>query len=326
MTMTTIDAGALKGDLAERLLTIELNLIPDVKRREEAEIDAAYADAHACILASLFDLLAQVLKALPDVQLTERPRMADFARVLAAVDTVKGWAALATYKATAQAAVTDALEGDPFGSAIAAFARGRGTWTGTATQLLAAITPDKPPKSWPKDATRAGGQLKRLAPLLRSVGIDVAETRTTTARQFVFVAKDRSCKTASSASSASCTPPDLGKRHDASYDADDAETRLASSASCPASYDQMAADLRECQHHDADDADDAEMQPLSGHANGATDDSCARSRPPEFADVPADEIGQCAALCGRSIRRYGPHATGTLCAACQAKRTTGGAA
>ena len=36
LAMTTIDAGALAGDLAERLLTIELHTIPDRERREEA--------------------------------------------------------------------------------------------------------------------------------------------------------------------------------------------------------------------------------------------------------------------------------------------------
>src|SRR5690606_10581116 len=118
LALTTIDAGALAGDLAERLLTIDLSLIPDHKRREEAELDQAYADAHAAILASLFDLLAAVLKALPDVTLTERPRMADFARILKAVDTIKGWNTLDSYKATASNAVADVLDGEPFIQAV----------------------------------------------------------------------------------------------------------------------------------------------------------------------------------------------------------------
>ncbi|ONH34012.1 MULTISPECIES: phage/plasmid primase, P4 family [Protofrankia] len=47
--------------------------------------------------------------------------------------------------------------------------------------------------------------------------------------------------------------------------------------------------------------------------------------PAELADVPPDEIGDCAARCGRKIRRYGPHATGTLCPACLAVRRGGAA-
>jgi hypothetical protein len=179
LAMTTIDAGALAGDLAERLLTIELHTIPDHKRREEAEMDQAYADAHPGILASLFDLLAEVLKVLPDVQLTERPRMADFARILAAVDQVKGWKTLESYKATAREAVADVLEGEPFAQAVVALVDQSGPLgvTVTASELLERVpAPDKLPKKWPKDSTRAGGQLKRLAPALRTIGIEVDDS------------------------------------------------------------------------------------------------------------------------------------------------------
>ncbi|MCW2904737.1 MAG: hypothetical protein JWO67_7002, partial [Streptosporangiaceae bacterium] len=179
LALTTIDAGALAGDLAERLLTIELNLIPDNRRREEADLDQAYADAHPGILASLFDLLAQVLKVLPDVTLTERPRMADFARVLAAVDQVKGWNTLEAYTAGTRDAVADVLDGEPFALAVVALVDQAGPdgVTLTAQQLLERIErPDKLPKSWPKDATRAGGKLKRLAPPLRAIGIEIDDT------------------------------------------------------------------------------------------------------------------------------------------------------
>ncbi|MFD0457866.1 ATP-binding protein [Streptomyces violaceoruber] len=180
LAMTTIDAGALAGDLAERLLTIELHTIPDRRRREEAELDAAYADAHPGILASLFDLLAEVLRVLPDVQLEERPRMADFARVLAAVDKVQGWNTLESYKATARDAVADVLEGEPFAQAVVALVDRAGAdgLTLTASELLErVVTPDRLPKKWPKDPTRAGGQLKRLAPALRTIGIEVDDSK-----------------------------------------------------------------------------------------------------------------------------------------------------
>ncbi|MER5263071.1 hypothetical protein ABTZ99_13480 [Actinosynnema sp. NPDC002837] len=179
LAMTTIDAGALAGDLAERLLTIELNLIPDSKRREEAELDAAYAYAHGAILASLFDLLARVLQARPTVTLTGRPRMADFARVLAAVDAVQGWNTVESYKATARDAVADVLDGEPFAQAVVELvdAAGPDGLRLTATELLAKIgEPERRPKRWPADATRAGGQLKRLAPVLRAIGIEVDDS------------------------------------------------------------------------------------------------------------------------------------------------------
>lgn len=219
LAMTTIDAGALAGDLAERLLTIELNLIPDHKRREEAELDAVYADAHASILASLFELLAQVLKVLPDVRLTERPRMADFARVLAAVDQVQGWNTLESYKSSARDAVADVLDGEPFAQAVVALvdSAGPGGVTLTAQELLDAVhAPDRLPKKWPKDSTRAAGQLKRLAPALRTVGVDVDDSQRqpkgNRSRLYQLTSSESRRKTAPAAPTAPATGVDQQQR------------------------------------------------------------------------------------------------------------------
>ncbi|MGW3134392.1 ATP-binding protein [Streptomyces sp. NPDC001139] len=288
LAMTTIDAGALAGDLAERLLTIELHTIPDHKRREEAEMDQAYADAHPSILASLFDLLADVLKVLPDVQLTERPRMADFARVLAAVDQVKGWNTLESYKATARDAVADVLDGEPFAQAVVALVDRSGPLgvTLTASELLERVpTPDKLPKKWPKDPTRAGGQLKRLAPALRTIGIEVDDSkrgpRPKKQRLYRLTATaERRHETASPAS------PNGPENAVTSENRGDAEGgTLASPTQAggtlgdaegdavlfTASPHNTASDLPKHGRGDAGDAGDAEMQPLS---NVATCSAC----------------------------------------------------
>jgi hypothetical protein len=172
--MTSIDAGHLDGDLAERLLLIELQPMAEGERRTDAEITAAYLAAQPSILASLLDLTAEVLKRLPDVRPESMPRMADFACVLQAVDDVRGWDTLTAYAAASDTIAADVLDGDPFGKAVAVMVRQQPgqKWTGTAGRLLELVTPDKGvPKNWPKDATRAGGRLKRVAPLLRQAGI-----------------------------------------------------------------------------------------------------------------------------------------------------------
>ncbi|WP_309144245.1 ATP-binding protein [Streptomyces sp. BR123] len=185
LAMTTIDAGAIAGDLAERLLMLDLQLIDGKRRRSEEELDHAFETVRPAVLGSLFDLLATVLAVLPNVHLESLPRMADFARVLAAVDQVMGWTTLDDYLATSANVAGDALEGDPFGSAVVALVDQCGTWTGTAGQLLEQLQPPggiRPP-SWPKDATRVGGKVKRLAPLLRTVGITVDDTQRSRDRQ-----------------------------------------------------------------------------------------------------------------------------------------------
>lgn len=179
LAMTTIDAGALAGDLAERLLMLDLQLIDEGRRRTEEELDDAFEAVRPSVLGSLCDLLATVLAVLPSIQLATMPRMADFARVLAAVDQVMEWNTLDDYLAASANVAGDALEGDQFGSAVAALVEQAGTWTGTAAQLLEQAQPPGGvrPQSWPKDATRAGGKVKRLAPLLRSIGITVDDTQ-----------------------------------------------------------------------------------------------------------------------------------------------------
>ncbi|WP_199831780.1 ATP-binding protein [Streptomyces sp. ERV7] len=283
LAMTTIDAGALAGDLAERLLTIELQLIPDHRRREEAELDRAYADAHPAILASLFDLLAKVLKALPDIELSERPRMADFARVLAAVDHVTGWHTLDSYKSATADAVADVLDGEPFAQAVVDLVDKAGAEgiTVTASQLLEQVaTPDKLPKKWPKDPTRAGGQLKRLAPALRTIGIEVDDSQRgpKPKKQRLYKltpSPERRCETASPASpTVPETPVTSANRGDASATPSasplpprgDAEAAEGDAALFVASPHGSTADLHEYEQGDAGTAGDAEMQPLSAPA------------------------------------------------------------
>ncbi|WP_314251203.1 ATP-binding protein [Streptomyces sp. DSM 40907] len=179
LAMTTIDAGALAGDLAERLLMLDLQLIEEDRRRTEEELDAAFEAVRPAVLGALFDLLAAVLAVLPGIRLDSMPRMADFARVLAAVDQVQEWHTLDSYLATSANVAGDALEGDPFGTAVANLVEECGTWSGTAAQLLEQLPAPGGfrPQGWPKDATRASGRIKRLAPLLRSIGVAVDDTQ-----------------------------------------------------------------------------------------------------------------------------------------------------
>ncbi|MFI2212137.1 hypothetical protein [Streptomyces sp. NPDC020141] len=179
LAMTTIDSGALAGDLAERILPLDLQLIGDRERRSEEELAAAYESARPAVLGALCDLLAAVFAVLPAVRLESMPRMADFARILAAVDQVMEWKTLDTYLNASANIAGDSLEGAPFGAAVTALVEQAGSWSGTAAQLLEQLVVPGGirPQGWPKDATRAGGKIKRLAPLLRSIGITVDDTQ-----------------------------------------------------------------------------------------------------------------------------------------------------
>jgi len=220
--LTSIDPGALAGDLAERLLVVELQPILDTKRRAEAEVREAFDDARREILAALLDLLAGVLAVLPDLMLPKLPRMADFARVLAAIDQIESWDTLGDYQAATEDVAADVLQGDAFARAVQDLLQKESPWKGTATELLADLAvPEPMPKTWPKDATRAGGRLKRVAPVLRKLGIEVAESRATDrsrARLYDITLTDEGIHrvgTGTAASAASDVPSEQDKLLDA---------------------------------------------------------------------------------------------------------------
>jgi hypothetical protein len=175
--LTGIDFAGLNGDLAERMLAVPLERIDSDVRRDEAELNAGWADALPRILAALFDLLVIVRRLLPGVQLAHMPRMADFARVLAAVDMVLHTDGLARYMRQAGELARDSLDGSAFMSAVLA-APGL-VFEGTTAELLAHVRPSnpdwKPPRDWPVNARQATGELKRGAPALRKIGWIVDE-------------------------------------------------------------------------------------------------------------------------------------------------------
>jgi hypothetical protein len=172
--VTAIDVGPLRGDLAGRWLPVTLDVIAPASRREESELLREWTDTRPAALADLLDLVADVLRVLPAVALAERPRLADFARIAAAVDQVTGWATLPDFVARSEAAQADVVAGDPFATAVAALIDRVGSWTGTASELLDVVPrPDPAPRSWPATHQAVGGQLRRVAPALRAAGYHV---------------------------------------------------------------------------------------------------------------------------------------------------------
>jgi hypothetical protein len=168
--LTSIDAGALRGDLGDRLLLADLEPIPPSKRLSEAELDWAVAAARPRILGALLTELAAVLKTLPEVESENLPRMADFARVLGALDKLHGTKRLNTYLMQRGRVVEDVLEADP----VAAALRELVDWTGTSGELLQRITPEGPrPRDWPANPRALVARLKRLVPALGQVGTQV---------------------------------------------------------------------------------------------------------------------------------------------------------
>src|SRR5690606_27831610 len=194
LLLTSIDTGSLRGDLADRMLTIELHPIPDHLRRTDRQVAQDYEAAQPRILGGLFDLAAEMLAALPGARrrLTARPRMADFAEILAALDEVNGTNALKTYLDARDQIAADLIEDDPVASAVRDIARERGGWRGEVAQLFEQVDARAPamrPRWWPKTAGTFSGYLNRAAPALRKVGIEIERKRVNGRRVVELVIK-----------------------------------------------------------------------------------------------------------------------------------------
>ncbi|MDZ4697765.1 MAG: ATP-binding protein [Deltaproteobacteria bacterium] len=184
IALTSIDAGALRGDLGERLVMIDLEPIPETKRRADAELQRLYRERRPLILGALFDLLAATLAARPSIRIDKLPRMADFALLLAAMDKATGTDPLADpssafnlFNKQSGRVAADVVENDPFADAILTMMQGVQEWEGTASELHHKLTPLKPPHGWPADAARIGGRIKRITPAMAAVGVVITWSR-----------------------------------------------------------------------------------------------------------------------------------------------------
>lgn len=175
--LTSIDAGALRGDLGDRVLLCDLERIPDEQRRSETELAELYENLRAAVLGAILDVLAEVLAVLPTINLPTGPRMFDFARVLAAVDKVMGTNALETYMGQRDRIAEDVVEADPVGKAIVQLIDKVDPWSGTMGELLAAIPQTPVPRDWPTNPRKLSGRLKRVTPALRNLGIEIERDR-----------------------------------------------------------------------------------------------------------------------------------------------------
>jgi len=175
-----IDVGALAPDLADRTVAITLDLIADEDRQDEETFWSRWAAAHPQLLGAVLDLAARVMARLPEIRLARRPRMADYARILAAVDAELDTDAFARYAQQAANLAAEGLSGDPLAARIQAVIAD--TFEGTSAQLLELVRPTlldggewKPPKDWPASTRAVTGKLRRLAPAFRKIGWTVED-------------------------------------------------------------------------------------------------------------------------------------------------------
>jgi hypothetical protein len=181
-----------RPDLADRSVFLTLEPIPEERRRPEAELWAAFEVERPRILGVLLDAVAHGLKRLPETRLEKLPRMADFALWATACEEALWpvgtfWVA---YCGNRDQAVQGVIEGDTVAAAVRSMMAARTVrtvWTGTASDLLGALAEvvgDSVAKSktWPDGPRALAGRLRRAAPVLRKIGIEIGFGREGRAR------------------------------------------------------------------------------------------------------------------------------------------------
>ena len=183
LIVTAIDPGALRGDLAERMLPIELAPLGQ-RRRSERELLAAFEQAKPALLGALLDEVAAVLRhwlpAEGQEPETGWPRMADFGRVLGALDLAQGTTSLNSYVQTTEDNEKDVISGHPLADAVVQLAKA-GSWRGSSAELLRAVTRERDftfdeRRGW-KTPQELGQTLSRLTKNLRLLGVAVVQGR-----------------------------------------------------------------------------------------------------------------------------------------------------
>jgi hypothetical protein len=127
-----------RGDVLDRSLVVELERIPDGERKTEEELWERFEAEHPKLLGALFGVLAEAVARKPSLQLSRRPRLADWGEYAAAVYEVMGWGAeqfLEDWDEIVRVQNQATLDGSPVAQAIIKFMEDKDHYTGTSSQV-----------------------------------------------------------------------------------------------------------------------------------------------------------------------------------------------
>jgi len=168
-----------RHDLMDRAIFINLEPIPEERRREEKDLLRQFKTAHPEILGALCDAVSAALRNEGKMRFDRLPRMADFARWVVSAEEALPWEKgdfMEAYTRNREMAVDLTLDVDLVGSALLKFMEDKDEWTGTPTELLkelGLIIDEKVVRSheWPKTAAALSKRIQRAWTSLFQKGI-----------------------------------------------------------------------------------------------------------------------------------------------------------
>jgi hypothetical protein len=251
-----------RPDLADRAVFLTLEPIPEERRRSEDELRVAFEAARPLILGALLDAVAEGIRRLPETNLPKLPRMADFALWATACESAL-WPAgsfWSAYCGNRDQAVENVIDADAVATAVRIMMGTRAEWRGTASNLLIALNKlvgEKQQKSrdWPLSPRILSGRLRRAAPGLRKIGIDLDFMREGRAKTRIILVTKKPENEA--------TPPPASAAPSATPDGDEDFDNSANGTAI------ILADADHLESKDAGDADvaDVDFPDCSGRGN-----------------------------------------------------------
>ncbi len=172
-----------RGDVLDRSLVVELERIPDGERRTEEELWERFEAEHPELLGTLFSVLSEAIAVKPSLQLSRRPRLADWGEYAAAIYAEMGWGAetfLEDWDEVVKSQNQATLDGSPVAQVIIKLVKAEGEFVGTASELHNELKPvaeklgvDRD-KAWPKSARWVWRRIKEVLPVLSAAGIEAS--------------------------------------------------------------------------------------------------------------------------------------------------------
>jgi hypothetical protein len=176
-----IDLVAKQPDLLDRCLIVDLDRIPDSKRKPESILNDSFEKELPSILGGCFDILAKAYAIRPTVKLSSSPRMADFAYWGAAIlRAIKPDAIdddfLKIYDENVKRQENEAINASPLAYFILKYLQEKAeTLSGTPTELLDLLKDFAGHNAYtlPKSPSFFGKKIKEIKPSLEKYGIKI---------------------------------------------------------------------------------------------------------------------------------------------------------
>ena len=185
-----------RSDLMDRSIFLSLPVIEEEDRIPEMEYWKKFYEREGKILGALFDIIAEAMRHYPE-DTPPLPRMTEFSKWGIALEKAMGWpegAFLDAYRENRNSSNELAIEGNPVAKEVRKLVRTMGYWSGTASELLNTLNENAAEevtagKYWPSNARWLSDRLKRAAPNLRGVGVDVIFDNHSTAERIVRISR-----------------------------------------------------------------------------------------------------------------------------------------